>query len=456
MITELELPGLSPTMEEGTIASWHVKPGDKVSAGEVIAEVQTDKAVMEWEAMDDGYLAEVLVQEGEQAKVNMVVALLSSEKGEDLGDAADKARAKNQELASGGTEPASEETPPPPEQPDPSEAPDGREPQAPFAGGAVRAAEQDQAALAQAQQQRAAGAAAEAAPVASSTGHRVSPVAARMASANGLSLGDVTGTGPDGRIVKQDVLNALAAGPKRAGPGRNGNPFLRGGAPDYEDIALSPMRQVIGRRLLESKQRLPHFQVTERVLVDRLVALRAELNANEGVKISVNDLVLKAVALTLVRHTNVNATFDGQRIRRWNTADISVAVSIPDGLITPVVHGAEKLTLSQINVLVKDLAKRAQAGTLKPEEYQGGSFTISNMGMFGIEQFNAIINPPQAAILAIGGIKDEPVVVDGELQAGKAMRLTVSADHRVVDGADAARFLQDLRELLERPASLML
>ncbi|MDA3960201.1 MAG: dihydrolipoamide acetyltransferase family protein, partial [Planctomycetota bacterium] len=208
--------------------------------------------------------------------------------------------------------------------------------------------------------------------------------------------------------------------------------------------------------LLESTQQIPHFYVTEKVDARALVSLRKKLNAVEGVKITFNDLVMKALGLTLVRHPAVNSTFHGDVMRQFNTADISVAVAIPDGLITPVLHGVERLTLTQIAAGVRDLAKRAVAGTLAPEEYQGGSFTISNLGMFGIEEFNAIINPPQAAILAVGGIKDEPLVDRGELVAGKTMRLTLSADHRAVDGAVAAAFIKDLRELLENPAALML
>jgi len=442
MIIELLMPGLSPTMEEGTIANWLIKPGDKVASGDVVAEVQTDKAVLEWEAMDDGILAEIIIPQGGVAKVNMVTALLSSEPDEDLGDAVDKAKARNAEMQGGSAKPAEDETPPPPEKPDPSEV-GGKEPEVPFKTKPTTPTPPKPApATTQA-----------AAP---STGNkRISPVAARMAMANGINLSDLAGTGPDGRVVKADVARALANGGRRS-PAPAGNPFLRGGKPDFEDIGLSPMRQVIGKRLLESKTSIPHFYVTERILMDRLIELRAGLNANEGVKISFNDLILKATALTLVQHPQVNATFDGQTIRRWNTADISVAVAIPDGLITPIIRGAEGLTLSQINATMRDLAKRATAGRLQPDEYQGGSFSLSNLGMFGIEEFDAVINAPQAAILAVGGIKHEAVVVNGELRAGKTMRVTISADHRVVDGADAAKFLQDLRVLLENPASLML
>jgi pyruvate dehydrogenase E2 component (dihydrolipoamide acetyltransferase) len=285
---------------------------------------------------------------------------------------------------------------------------------------------------------------------------RVSPVAARLAEANGIDISQVVGSGTGGRIVKADVELAISQGAAKAGK-RAANPFLRAPVDTaFSDVAMSPMRQVIGRRLLESKQQIPHFYVTEKIDVSALVALRQQLNAIDGVKVTFNDLVVKATALALLRHPSVNSTLEGNVIRQWHTADISIAVAIPDGLITPILRGAEALTISQISAGVKSLAQQAMAGTLAPEQYQGGSFTISNLGMYGIEEFNAIVNPPQAAILAVGGMKDEAVVRDGELVAGKTMRVTLSCDHRVVDGADAAAFVKELRELLETPSSLML
>ena len=268
-----------------------------------------------------------------------------------------------------------------------------------------------------------------------------------------MPLDSVTGTGPDGRIVKKDIEAYLAKPQSSAKP--SGNPFLSQ-RPEIEDIAVTPMRKVIGQRLLESKQQIPHFYVEETVNAQPLMSLRKQLNSIDGVKVTVNDLIVKATALVLVRHPTVNATFHGDVIRQYGHADISIAVAIPDGLITPIVRAAETLTISQIGASVKDLAKRAMSNQLSPEEYTGGSFTISNLGMFGIASFKAIVNPPQAAILAVAGIKTQPVVVDGNIEPGQVMRLTLSCDHRVVDGADAAAFMKELREILENPASLML
>lgn len=444
MIIEQLMPSLSPTMEEGTIAAWRVQKGDKVTAGQVIAEIQTDKTVVEWETFDEGTIAEIIIGDGQLAKVNMVAALITTSADDDVSAALEAAKTTNDGLASGAAPAASPavETPPPPAAPAAEEKGPAAAPFMVPAGPGTAPAKAPPAA--------------PAAPAAKAGNARVSPVAARIAAANNIDLNQVRGTGPGGRIIKRDVEQAVASGGTAAAKPA-GNPFLANAdQPAYTDIATTPMRQVIGQRLLQSKTQIPHFYVSEKIDAGAMVALRSQLNAVEGVKVTFNDLVLKATALTLVRNPAVNATFDGTTIRRYSSADISVAVAIPDGLITPIVVGAEQLTISQVNAAVKRLAKKAIAGSLSPEEYQGGSFTISNLGMFGIEQFNAIVNPPQAGILAVGGIKDEAVVRDGELVAGKTMRVTLSCDHRVVDGADAAAFLRDLRELLENPAALML
>jgi len=464
MIIEQLMPALSPTMEEGTIASWNVSKGDKVSAGQVIAEVQTDKTTVEWEALDDGYVAEILIPAGEEAKVNMVAALLSSEQGEDASEAIEEAKQKNAELTQGSgaddAEASSEAASESDESDEAGQTKQGGQAAPRAAGNGAHAAPPSLGERPQISQQVPVAVATSAPPAARKLqpgNGRVSPVAARLAAEHNVPLGELHGSGPDGRVVKRDIERYLS-GDVQAGAGaaRQGNPFLHGGGPEYQDQPLSQMRAIIGRRLQESKQQIPHYYVSERCDVRRLVALRTELNGIEGVKVSFNDLLIKASALTLLRHPAVNSTFDGQTIRNWRSADIAMAVAIPDGLITPIIRSSEQLTVSQINAIAKDLAQRAQAGKLQQDEYQGGSFTISNLGMFGIEQFDAVINPPHAAILAVGGIKDEALVDDGQVVAGQTMRLTLSADHRVIDGAVAAAFMRDLREMLEHPGSLML
>jgi pyruvate dehydrogenase E2 component (dihydrolipoamide acetyltransferase) len=428
MIVELTFPAQSPTMTEGTLVSWRIKKGDQVKKGQVIAEVQTDKAVTEWESPEGGTVAEVIIAAGSMALVNQVAAVMTT-KGEDAAAAIAKAKDTNAKMAAAGTAAPAAAAPAP----------------APAMAAAPAPAP------------------VKAAPTgAPAKGVRVSPVASRIAAANRIDLGAIRGSGPDGRIIKRDVEAALSNGAARIGAGGSAKPekpklkpFRADGAPTTA-IALSPMRKVIGQRLLAAKQQIPHFQVTESIDAAALVALREQLNAIDGVRVSVNDLVVRACALALRMHPKVNATFDGNAITQHDSADISVAVAIPDGLITPIVVKAHALSVRQISDKVRELAKKAVDGKLQPAEFQGGSFTISNLGMYGIEQFNAIINPPQAAILAVAGIKDEPVVRGGQIVPGKVMRVTLSADHRVVDGAVGAEFVKTVRELLETPAALLL
>jgi pyruvate dehydrogenase E2 component (dihydrolipoamide acetyltransferase) len=293
-------------------------------------------------------------------------------------------------------------------------------------------------------------------------GMRISPVASRLAAANRIDLGALRGSGPDGRIIKRDVETALANGSARLGAGGAAKPEkskLKPFRPDgaaVVDVPMSQMRAAIGRRLLEAKTQIPHFYISERIDASNLVALREQLNAIDGVKLTFNDLVVRAAALALRMHPKVNSTYANGAIRQHDSADISIAVAIPDGLITPILFKAHTLGVRQIGEAVRQLAKKATGGTLKPAEFEGGTFTISNLGMYGIEEFSAIINPPQCAILAVGGIKDEPVIKDGAVVPGKTMRLTLSADHRVVDGATGAEFMKTVRELLEVPAALLL
>ena len=430
MIIEQLVPAKSPTMTEGTIVTWRVKPGDKVKSGDVIAEIQTDKAVVEWEALDGGTVAEILIPAGTLAQVNQVAAIFTTKGDEDVKAAVAKAKDTNTKLAGGGAASA----------PVPMTAPATTS--VPTASAPTQAA-----------------AAASSAHAALAKGVRVSPVAAKIASSLGVDLRAVKGSGPDGRIVRRDVEAAAKDGTAKLGSG-GGKPekpklkVLRNDSAN-SDVAMSPMRQIIGKRLLEAKTTIPHFYVSESVDAGALVALREQVNLLDGFKVTVNDLIVRASALALRVHPKLNATYHGNSIKLYDSADISVAVAIPDGLITPIVAKAHSKTIKQIGEEVRVLAKKAVDGKLQPAEFQGGSFTISNLGMFGIAEFVAIINPPQVAILAVAGIKDEPVVRNGVVVAGKVMRLTLSADHRAVDGADAAAFMKTLRELLEAPATLL-
>ena len=434
---EQTLPAKSPTMTEGTIVAWRVKPGDKVKAGDVIAEIQTDKAVVEWDCMEGGFVREILIGAGQMAYVNQVAAIFSTKADDDVKIAIELAAKTNAKLASeaGGGAPA------------PVAAP---LPVAPAPGVAPVPAPAPIA---------------EVKPAAPAKAKRVTPVAARFAAEHRLDLAKVTGTGPDGRVVLRDVEAALKSGTAAIGtvvagavaakPEKPKLKVLRGDTTPVTDHPVTPMRAIIAKRLGESKQQIPHFYVTESIDASALVALREQTQLLDGVKVTVNDLIVRACALALRVHPKVNATWHGNVIRHYDSADISVAVSIPDGLITPIVAKAHTKSVRQIGDEVRALAKKAVEGKLQPHEFQGGSFTISNLGMYGISEFMAIVNPPQVAILAVAGIKDEPVVRAGQLVAGKVMRVTLSADHRAVDGADAAAFLQTLRQLLENPASLL-
>jgi pyruvate dehydrogenase E2 component (dihydrolipoamide acetyltransferase) len=436
MIIEQLMPSLSPTMTEGALVSWRIKPGDQVKAGQVMAEIQTDKAVVEWECLDAGVVAELLVPAGAVVKVNMVAAVFTT-KGEDASEAIAKAREKNKALAMAAVSATPVATPAPATQ---HQATPVTMPALTSRGGHL--------------------------PSATAKNVRISPVASRLAAANGIDLRLLVGSGPDGRIVRRDIEAAITAGTARlgapgaaaGGSGKTAKTQLKPFRPDRQtvtEIPVTAMRAAIARRLVASKQAIPHFQVTEAVDCSALVMLREQLNRYEGFKVSVNDLVVRATALALRLHPRLNSTYDGQIIRQHDSADISIAVAIPDGLITPIVFKAHALTIRQIGDTVRELAKKAHEGRLKPAEYEGGTFTISNLGMYGIEQFNAIINPPQCAILAVAAVKDEPVVKAGAVVPGKVMRLTLSCDHRAIDGAVAAEFLRTLRELLEAPAGLL-
>lgn len=434
MAVAILMPALSPTMTEGTLASWMKAEGDTVSSGDVIAEIETDKATMEVEAVDEGVLGKILVDAGtEGVAVNQAIAILL-EDGESLGDVDVAA------LSGGASAPASpavaEETP--------AAAPSA----APVAAPAAPPA--------------------PAAP--SSGGNRrfASPLARRMAEQANIDLGALTGSGPNGRIVKRDIEAAQAAGvsapaapqtavaPAAAPSAPSASPEFPG-MPEYEAIPNSSMRKVIARRLTESKQGAPHFYLTVDCEIDELLSVRKELNARgDDYKLSVNDLVIKAAALALKKVPAANATWTEEEIRLWKSADVSVAVAIEGGLITPVIRGAENKGLKTISEEMKDLASRARDGKLMPEDYQGGTFSVSNLGMFGIKEFSAVINPPQGAILAVGAGEQRPVVKDGALAIATVMSCTLSVDHRVVDGAVGAEFLSTFKKLIEDPLSMLL
>ena len=439
MSIELKMPALSPTMEEGTLAKWLVKVGDSVSSGDLLAEIETDKATMEFEAIDEGVVTELLVAEGtDGVKVGTIIAIIQSD--DDTAPApkaASQAPVKAETTAPGPAPAEVKSAPVPP----PAE---------------VKPAPQNAAA---------------------SSGDRVkaSPLAKRIAANEGIDLASVTGSGPNGRIVKADLGGAVggtaqataahpvptapsAPSPAPAdGPSTGAAIAIETDIP-HEVVKLSNMRKTIARRLTESKQQVPHIYLTVDVRLDALLKLRGELNANlesRGVKLSVNDMLVKALALALVQVPKCNVSFAGDNMLQYARADISVAVSVPTGLITPIVKGADSRSLSSISTEISELAGRAKEGKLQPHEYQGGTASISNMGMMGIKQFDAVINPPQGMILAVGAGEKRPYIVDDALAIATVMSATGSFDHRAIDGADGAMLMKMFKELVEAPLGLV-
>ncbi|RJK98859.1 pyruvate dehydrogenase complex dihydrolipoamide acetyltransferase [Paracoccus aestuarii] len=439
MPTEILMPALSPTMEEGTLAKWLVKEGDEVKSGDVIAEIETDKATMEFEAVDEGRIGKILIEEGASGvKVNTPIAVLL-EDGEEAGDIdAPKAPEAKPDAPKADAEPG---------------------PADKGYGGPI-------------------GAPKDAAVQGGKDGSRIfaSPLARRIAADKGLDLSQITGSGPRGRIVKADVENAKpgtapapeakAEAPKLA-PAAAAQP-PKGPSADavlkmYADretteVALDGMRRTIAARLGEAKQTIPHFYLRRSAKLDELMAFRATLNKKlegRGVKLSVNDFVIKACALALQEVPDANAVWAGDRILKLKPSDVAVAVAIEGGLFTPVLKDAESKTLSALSAEMKDLAGRAKSKKLAPHEYQGGSFAISNLGMFGIENFDAVINPPHGAILAVGAGIPTPVVEDGEVVIRNVMSMTLSVDHRVIDGALGAQLLQAIVAHLENPMGML-
>ncbi|QNM82637.1 pyruvate dehydrogenase complex dihydrolipoamide acetyltransferase [Sphingomonas sabuli] len=430
MPIELKMPALSPTMEEGTLAKWLVKEGDTVASGDILAEIETDKATMEFEAVDEGTIAKILVAEGTDAvKVGQPIAILAGE-GEDAATAASAAPAADAPPAKDAQ----------PEKADTQPAP--------------KAAEASKAA--------------PAAPAPRADGERIkaSPLARRIAEDKGIDLAALKGSGPGGRIVRADLDSAPAKGEAAkpattaaapAAAAAAATPVEPGDIP-HEAVKLSNMRKTIARRLTESKQQIPHIYLTLDIQLDALLKLRGELNKGlepRGVKLSVNDLLIKALAMALIEVPECNVSFAGDTLIKYSRADISVAVSIPGGLITPIVANADGKSVSAISTEMKDLASRAKDGKLAPEEYQGGTASLSNMGMFGIKHFEAVINPPQAMIMAIGAGDKRPYVINDSLQIATIMSATGSFDHRAIDGADGARLMKAFKRLIENPLGML-
>ncbi len=453
MPINITMPALSPTMEEGNLAKWLVKEGDHVSPGDVIAEIETDKATMEVEAVDEGTVAKLVVPAGsEGVKVNALIAILAGE-GEDIGaaakgggDAAPKAEAK-------------------------AEAPKQEAPKAEVPKAAPAALP--------------APAAASTAPVASGERTFASPLARRIAKDAGIDISAVAGSGPHGRVVKADVEIAIAGGGAKVAPAGQAAPSAAAAAPasapkalsddavlklfeqgSYELVPHDNMRKTIARRLVEAKSTIPHFYLTLDCELDALLALRSQLNAAAPMKktekgevpaykLSVNDMIIKAMAMALMAVPDANASWTDAAMVKHKHADVGVAVSIPGGLITPIIRKADEKSLSAISNEMKDLAARARSRKLKPEEYQGGTTAVSNLGMFGIKDFAAVINPPHATILAVGAGEQRAVVKNGEIKVATVMSVTLSTDHRAVDGALGAELLGAFKALVENPMAML-
>ena len=416
MPIEILMPALSPTMKEGNLAKWVKKEGDKIKAGEVIAEIETDKATMEVEAVDQGILGKIIIQEGtENVVVNSCIALILEE-GED------KKVLENYQSSA-----AAKEAPTPKESQNNSSKVDVKFPE-------IKVADSNNQV------------------VSIDNFIKASPLAKRIAKEEGISINAVSGTGPRGRIIKDDVLNFVKNGSVKSG-------VIHRNSQEFYVIKNNNIRKVIAKRLLESKQNVPHFYLSCELRVDKLNELRNAINevaphdenGNPLYKISINDLVIKAVAMALKKVPQANSSWSDDGILVYNNIDISMAVAIDGGLITPIIKNADQKSIQEISKEAKVLAKKARDGKLAPEEFQGGTFSISNLGMFGIDNFSAIINPPQSCILAVARAIEKPVVDHGHIRIGHTMNVTLSSDHRVVDGAVGAEFLKALRRYIEHP-----
>ena len=438
------MPKLSPTMEEGQISRWLKNEGEKFEANETLAEVDTDKATMEMTALTGGTLLKIIKGAGESAALGEPIAITGSE-GEDIssllaeiGSGSGKVQGEGQKaedkvaIAEAEGEAANAENDKGGEKP------------------ADKPVEQPKAQPAAAQNGGANGR------------MIVSPIAARMAAENGVDLKTIAGSGPGGRIIKRDIEAAMSKPSAVSGEQKKADYKFTSvdvaGASAFREENTSKMRSVIAERLTESTQTVPMFYLTVEIVMDNVLALRKQMNAVTGEehKVSVNDIIVKAAAMSLIKHPWVNASFQGKTVKFYEDADIGVAVAIEDGLITPVIRGANKKGIAQISAEIKEMAGRAREKKLQPEEYTGATFSISNLGMFGIEQFTAIINPPEAAIIAVGGAKETAVVKDGQVVVKNMMKVTMTCDHRVVDGATGAKFLQTFTQMLEDPGMMLL
>ncbi|HEX9563361.1 MAG TPA: dihydrolipoamide acetyltransferase family protein [Gemmatimonadaceae bacterium] len=436
MATKVYMEALSPTMEEGRLVKWLKDEGSTVTSGETLAEVETDKAIMELVARGDGVLRKRLIEEGATTEVGTLIGVIAAA-DEDITSLVESGGAPA--AASEGPAPAAVTGAPPPSSEAKAPAGDARDPgTAPDIAGTRRAGT---------------GSAPQIAPAAPATGRtRSSPLARRLAAERGLDLGAIGGSGPGGRIVKRDVEGApgVSTGTAAGAPMR---PAVQG--EDYRDVPLTQIRKTIARRLAESIGPIPTFYLTAEFDLERAAEMRAAMAAlGDAYKVSFNDIILKAVATALTEHPECNAHWLGDQIRYFNRVHLGMAVAVDDGLITPVVFDADRKGLRDIARETRDLAARARDRRLKPEEYTGSTFSVSNLGMFGIDHFTAIINPPEAGILAIGGIEPRPVASEGSVMVRRRLRVTMSCDHRVIDGATGARFLQTLRQLLEVPLLL--
>ena len=458
MATQVIMPKLSPTMEEGQLSRWLKKEGDKVSMGEPLAEIDTDKATMEMQALGNGVLRKILIKEGESAPLGQLIAIIG-EPDEDISALEQPASAQSpapnnkpsaEEKPEAATAPADSSQSPAPAAVDDNKSSDGQavqgtEPRGTAAGNGSQSAKPE------------------------ATGRLVvSPLAARMAAEAGVDLRSLSGTGPGGRIVKRDIEAAMgqskpasAATPLQA-PQRHLRavesfpaPQAAGPSP-YHDEPASEIRRTIARRLVTSLGPIPHFFLTTEIEMDSAAEMRQRIkDLDPDLKISINDIIIKVAAAALIAHPEVNASFQDKTVRYYDRADIGVAVAIPDGLITPVVRSADRKSLSEIASEVRELAERARQRKLRPEEYTGATFSISNLGMFGIDEFTAVINPPEGAILAVGAMSPKPVVRDGAIVVRQTMRVTMSCDHRVIDGATGAKYLQTFKKVLENPLYLV-
>ncbi len=411
------MPKLSDTMTEGVVAEWHKKVGDKVESGDLLAEIESDKATMEFESFQEGVLLHIGVEAGQNAPVDTVLAILGEE-GEDITGLLEEAKKKAESSASVEEAPKAEPAPAP------AAAPAPKATSAPKASAAPAPA--------------AAPKAASAAPVVLNDKVVASPLARKLAEEKNIPLSQVPGSGDGGRIVKRDVENFIPGGVVNA-------------RESFTEVGLSSMRKVIGQRLSESKFSAPHFYLTLDIDMDNAIAARKAIIEGKGAKVSFNDMVLKATAKALKKHPGVNCSYLGDRIRYNDHVNIGVAMAVENGLLVPVVRFADQLSLQDISAQVKDYSIRAKENKLTPDDWAGSTFTVSNLGMFGIEQFTSIINSPDAAIMAIGGIKQVPVVKNNEIVPGNIMKVTLSCDHRAIDGAVGAAFLQTFKQILENP-----